>query len=97
MQHAQSLTRSSRSVSDPLQVGVYECEVRLKFRMIEEGKLPIDRGELLEMLLEAYGYGTDEYLELLQVEVRAEEVQEVSASPEMRRQLIRLRNSKEMA
>lgn len=97
MQNAQSLTRSSRSVSAPLQVGVYECEVRLKFRMIEEGTLPTDRAELLEMLLEAYGYGTDEYLDLLQVEVRAEAVQEVCASPEMRRQLIRLRNSKEMA
>ena len=97
MQHAQSLTRSTRSVSAPLQVGVYECEVRLKFRMIEEGKLPTDRAELLEILLEAYGYGTDEYLEPLQVEVRVEEVEEVCASPEMRRQLIRLRNSKEMA
>ena len=96
MQHVHSLARSSRSISAPVQVGVYECEVRLKFRMIEEGKLPTDHGELLEMLLEAYGYGTDEYLEPLQVEVRAEAIEEVSASPKMRRQLIRLRNSKEL-
>ena len=97
MQQTHSLARSSRAVSVSSQVGVYECEVRLKFRMIEEGKLPTDRAELLEMLLEAYGYGTDEYLESLQVEVRAEAIEELSASPEMRRQLIRLRNSKELA
>ena len=96
MQYLHSLTPSSRSISTPVQVGVYECEVRLKFRMIEEGTLPTDRTELLEMLLEAYGYGTDEYLESLQVEVRAEAIEEVSASPKMRRQLIRLRNSREL-
>jgi hypothetical protein len=78
-------------------VGVYECEVHLKFRMIEEGQLPTDREELLEMLLEAFGYGGDEYLEPLQVTVSAEAVEDVSASPEMRRQLIRLRNSKDLA
>ena len=97
MQQAHSLARSSRSVSITSQVGVYECEVHLKFRIIEEGKLPTDNADLLEMLLEAYGYGTDEYLEPLQVEVRAEAIEELSASPEMRRQLIRLRNSKELA
>ncbi len=96
MQYVHSLTPSSRSISTPVPVGVYECEVRLKFRMIEEGTLPTDRAELLEMLLEAYGYGTDEYLESLQVEVRAEAIEEVSASPKMRRQLIRLRNSREL-
>ena len=96
MQYVHSLTPSSCSISTPVQVGVYECEVRLKFRMIEEGKLPTDRAELLEMLLEAYGYGIDEYLEPLQVDVRAEAIEEVSASPKMRRQLIRLRNSKEL-
>jgi Npun R1517 len=78
-------------------VGVYECEVHLKFRMIEEGQLPTDREELLEMLLEAFGYGGDEYLEPLQVTVSAAAVEDVSASPEMRRQLIRLRNSKDLA
>ncbi len=78
-------------------VGVYECEVRLKFRMIEEGQLPTDRDELLEMLLEAFGYGGDEYMEPLQVSVTAEAVDDVAASPEMRRQLIRLRNSKDLA
>jgi hypothetical protein len=78
-------------------VGVYECEVNLKFRMIEEGQLPTDREELLEMLLEAFGYGGDEYLEALDVQVKASVVADVEASPEMRRQLIRLRNSKDLA
>jgi hypothetical protein len=36
-------------------------------------------------------------LESLQVLVKAEEVSEMTASPELRRQLIRLRNSNEMA
>ena len=76
-------------------MGVYDCEVHLKFRMIEEQGLPTDRGELLELLLEAFGYGTDEYLEALEVQVKAEAIEEVEASPEMRRQLIRLRNAKE--
>lgn len=96
MNKAHSLARSSRSVEVASQVGIYECEVHLKFRMIEEGKLPTDRAELLEMLLEAYGYGIDEYVQPLQVEVRAEAIEELSASPEMRRQLIRLRNAKEL-
>lgn len=86
-----------RSNSACKTVGVYECEVRLKFRMIEEGQLPTDRDELLEMLLEAFGYGGDEYLEPLQVSATAESVEDVAASPEMRRQLIRLRNSKDLA
>jgi Npun R1517 len=77
-------------------VAVYECEVHLKFRMIEEKGLPTDRAELLELLLESFGYGTDEYLDAFQVEVSASEVSEVEASPEMRRQLIRLRNSKDL-
>jgi Npun R1517 len=78
-------------------VGVYECEVNLKFRMIEEGQLPTNRDDLLEMLLEAFGYGGDEYLEALDVKVSASAISDVEASPEMRRQLIRLRNSKDLA
>ncbi len=80
----------------PAEVGVYECEVRLKFRMIEEKGVPRDRAELLEMLLEAYSYGSDEYLEPIDTEVSAEEISELDASPEMRRQLIRLRNAREL-
>ena len=100
MQQLKSLTRpsaSSPSVSPTASpVVVYECDVHLKFRMIEEKDLPTDREELLELLLDAFGYGGDEYLEPLQVAVNVAEVPEVEASPEMRRQLIRLRNLKDL-
>lgn len=87
-------TSFSRVSTQP-DLGVYNCEVHLKFRMIEDRGLPSDRGELLELLLEAFGYGTDEYLEALQVEVKAEAISDLEASPQMRRQLIRLRNAKD--
>jgi Npun R1517 len=77
-------------------VGVYECEVHLKFRLLEEKGVLSDRDQLLELLLEAFTCGNDEYLESLHVEMDAKEVSEVSASPAMRRQLIRLRNSKDL-
>ena len=80
-----------------LDVGVYECEIRLKFRLLEEKGAFADREKLLEMLLEAFTCGADEYMEPLQVEVAAQEVSEIQASPQMRRRLIRLRNSKELA
>ena len=102
MQQLKSLTRPSIAPSfsvspvDVSPVVIYECDVQLKFRMIEERNLPTDREELLELLLDAFGYGSDEYLEPLQVAVNVAEVSEVEASPEMRRQLIRLRNSKDL-
>jgi hypothetical protein len=79
------------------EVGVYECEIHLKFRLIEEKEALSDRDRLLEFLLDAFGCGTDEYMEPVQVEVTAQEISEVQASPEMRRRLIRLRNSKDLA
>jgi Npun R1517 len=78
-------------------VGVYECEIHLKFKLIEETGILGDRDKLLELLLEAFTCGNDEYLESIHVDVDAKEVSEVSASPAMRRQLIRLRNSKDFA
>ncbi|MEM6251948.1 MAG: Npun_R1517 family heterocyst differentiation transcriptional regulator [Cyanobacteria bacterium P01_D01_bin.156] len=75
-------------------VNIYECEVRLKFRIIEE-KLEMDGrdgGALLESLVDAYTYGDDEYFESLDSQVNVQEVQALEASPAMRRQLIRLRN-----
>lgn len=78
-----------------LEVGVYECEIHLKFRLIEEKDALADRERLLEFLLDAFTCGMDDYLEPVQVEVAAQEISEVQASPEMRRQLIRLRNSKD--
>jgi len=75
---------------------VYDCEIRLRFRLIEEKHLLHDREQLLEMLLEAFSYGSDEYLEAVDSQVEASEVSETDASPYMRRQLIRLRNSREV-
>ncbi|HIK55198.1 MAG TPA: Npun_R1517 family heterocyst differentiation transcriptional regulator [Synechococcales cyanobacterium M55_K2018_004] len=83
--------------SAPAEVGVYDCEIRLKFRLLEEKKALGDREQLLELLLDAFACGADEYLEPLQVYVTAEEIPEVEASPQMRRQLIRLRNSNDLA
>ena len=80
---------------DGHEVGVYECEIHLKFRLVEEKRALKDREQLLEVLLDAFTCGSDEYMEPIQVEVEAQEVSEIEASPEMRRQLIRLRNSKE--
>jgi hypothetical protein len=78
-------------------VGVYDCEVHLKFRLIEEKGILGDRDKLLEILLDAFTCGPDEYLDSVEVSVEAQEVSEVDASPAMRRQLIRLRNSKDLA
>jgi len=75
------------------QIGVYECEVKLKFRLLEESLANCDREQLLQLLVDAFSYGSDEYLEPLHTEVNVQEVPEIEASPEMRRQLIRLRNA----
>jgi Npun R1517 len=83
--------------SMPADVGVYDCEIHLKFRLVEEKGVILDREHLLEVLLDAFICGTDDYMEPLQVEVNAQELPELEASPQMRRQLIRLRNSKELA
>jgi hypothetical protein len=79
-----------------LEVGVYECEIHLKFRLIEEKSTLEQHDRLLETLLEAFSYGNDEYMEPIQVEVMAQAISELHASPEMRRQLIRLRNSHDL-
>jgi hypothetical protein len=78
------------------EVGVYECEIHLKFRLIEEKDALKDRDRLLEMLIDAFICGTDEYMEPVQIEVAAQEIPEVQASPQMRRRLIRLRNSRDL-
>jgi hypothetical protein len=80
-----------------VEVGVYECEIHLKFRLIEEKSVLNDREQLLEMLMDAFACGTDEYLETINVQVQAQEVPEIEASPQMRRQIIRLRNSRDLA
>lgn len=77
-----------------LDVGIYECEVHLKFKLIEEQGLLADQEHLLEFLLDALSCGSDEYLEMLSVHAKAKEIPDTDASAEMRRQLIRLRNAK---
>lgn len=74
-------------------IGVYECEVKLKFRLIEENLSDCDREDLLRTLVDAYAYGSDEYLESLDTKVKIQALTEVEASPQMRRQLMRLRNT----
>ncbi|PLZ81314.1 hypothetical protein CBP16_10400, partial [Fischerella thermalis WC217] len=75
-----------------IEVGVYECEIHLKFRLIEEKSLLGDRDQLLQVLLDALlTEGSDEFLETLQASVKAQEISELKASPQMRRQLMRLR------
>ena len=81
------------------QVGIYECELRLKYRIIEE-KCAMKRDDpngLVDVLVDAFAYGSDEYLEALDSDVQVKEVQALAASPAMRRQLIRLRNSQKLA
>ncbi len=90
----QSSLRNQSSRSD---VGVYDCELHVKFTMIEEKWVLNDREHLLEILLDALLCGTDEYLESHTVEVRADEMPETTASASMRRQIIRLRNSDKYA
>jgi hypothetical protein len=79
-----------------VEVGVYECEINLKFRLVEEKCLLRDREQLLQVLLDALTEGSDDFLEMLQQGVKIHETTELKASPQMRRQLMRLRNSNEM-
>ena len=77
------------------EVGVYECEVHLKFRLIEEKGVMSDRDQLLDTLLDAFNNGSDEYLEPFEILVDAQEIPEGNASALMRRRLIRLRNCRD--
>jgi Npun R1517 len=83
--------------SSPHEVRVYECEIHLKFKLIEEKGTIGEQDLLLETLLDAFAYGADDYMEPMQVEVSAQEISEFQASPQMRRRLIRLRNSADLA
>jgi chaperonin GroEL (HSP60 family) len=85
--HHQAIKETSSPIS------VYECEVKLKFRLVEESLAHCDREQLLRILVDAFSYGSDEYLESLETDVAVQEISELEASPEMRRQLIRLRNA----
>lgn len=80
-----------------VEVSVYECEIHLKFRLVEEKCALHDREELLDLLIEAFTTGADDYMEPLQTCVKTQEISELEASPQMRRQLMRLRNMSESA
>ncbi len=57
-----------------------------------------NKEQLVETLVDAFAYGSDEYLEALDSDVNIQQLQDVGqASPQMRRQLIRLRNSSRLA
>ena len=80
-------------------VNIYECEVHLKFRIIED-KVAMDERDqsaLIEALIDAYTYGDDEYLESLESQININEISSLDASPSMRRQLIRLQNLRKLA
>lgn len=81
------------------EISVYECEIHLKFRLIEEkcALSDIDRDKLLDLLIDAFTVGADDYLEPLHTRVKTQEISELEASPQMRRQLMRLRNSSDLA
>ncbi len=82
---------------EKLEVCVYECEIHLKFRLIEDKAVLSEGGELLDFLIESFIIGADEYLEPLQSRVTTQEISDLEASPQMRRQLMRLRNSSDLA
>ena len=89
---------TNRALPDNSDVGIYECEVRLKFRIIEDRLTMANTEELIGTLVDAFAYGSDEYLEALDSDVAIQQLQDVDkASPQMRRQLIRLRNSSRLA
>ena len=88
---------TNRSLPDN-DIDIYECEVRLRFRIIEEQLTMTNRESLVETLVDAFAYGSDEYLEAIDSHVSIERLQDVDeATPAMRRQLIRLRNSPRLA
>ncbi len=88
---------SLKSQATQSDIGVYNCELHIKFTLIEEKDALSERDRLLEILLEALSCGTDDFLEHTEVNVRAHEIPEVEASATVRRQLIRLRNSDSLA
>lgn len=80
-----------------VEISVYECEINLKFRLIEEKGALSERDQLLDLLIDAFSGGADDYLEPLHTCVKTQEISELEASPQMRRQLMRLRNSSDLA
>jgi hypothetical protein len=89
-------TDTASQLNHKVEISVYECEIHLKFRLIEEKCALGDRDKLLDLLIDAFTAGADDYLEPLHTCVRTQEISELEASPQMRRQLMRLRNSSDL-
>lgn len=89
-------TDTASQLNPKVEISVYECEIHLKFRLIEEKCALGDRDKLLDLLIDAFTAGADDYLEPLHTCVRTQEISELEASPQMRRQLMRLRNSSDL-
>jgi hypothetical protein len=74
-------------------VGIYDIEINLRLRLIEEeNTVNGDPDRLLDVLLDAVRCGEDSYLETTDAEVRTTRVVETDASPQMRQKLLWLRN-----
>lgn len=84
---------SLKHQSTPPNVGIYSCELHIKFTLIEEKEALADRDRLLEILIDALSCGADDFLEPSDIQVQAHEIPETEASAAIRRQLIRLRNT----
>ena len=75
-------------------IGVYDVEINLRVRLIEEETtVNGDPDRFLGVLLNAMCSGEDCYLETADAEIKAHLVSEMEASPGMRKQLMLLRNT----
>ncbi|MGA0201282.1 MAG: Npun_R1517 family heterocyst differentiation transcriptional regulator [Prochlorotrichaceae cyanobacterium] len=74
-------------------VGVYDLEINLRVRLIEDDTtVNGDPDGLLDMVLNMLCCGGDEDLETTTAEIKAQLVSEMEASPKMRKQLLLARN-----
>lgn len=74
-------------------VTAYNCEVSLKFRLLEDMEsLRSDPESLLDLLLQAFSHGEDDYLETTDVQVQVNPISDLELSPAMRQRLLCLRN-----
>ncbi|MEM8603820.1 MAG: Npun_R1517 family heterocyst differentiation transcriptional regulator [Cyanobacteria bacterium P01_H01_bin.121] len=78
-------------------IGIYECELTLRFRLIEDQQAIANREDLLDLLLEAFCQGQYNYVEAIDSQVSAQPAHEADASARLRRQLIKLRNTQILA
>ncbi|MFZ9739263.1 MAG: Npun_R1517 family heterocyst differentiation transcriptional regulator [Prochlorotrichaceae cyanobacterium] len=74
-------------------VGVYDVEINLRVRLIEEDTtVNGDPDGLLDMVLNMLCSGGDDDVETTAAEIKTKLVSEIEASPKMRKQLLLARN-----